>query len=84
MRAANAARKGAPFTFDAGWVRSADRTPAQRTGPRHCGSLCFDRALDLARAGGRIIGPGHRFLIAEGNYLLLDQEPWRTWRTCST
>jgi pantothenate kinase len=32
--------------------------------------------LDLARAGGRIIAPEHRFLIAEGNYLLLDEAPW--------
>jgi pantothenate kinase len=37
----------------------------------------FDRVLDLARAGGRIIAPEHRFLIAEGNYLLLDEGPWR-------
>ena len=32
--------------------------------------------LDLARAGARVITPGHRVLIVEGNYLLLDHGPW--------
>ncbi|TBW50556.1 nucleoside triphosphate hydrolase [Marinobacter halodurans] len=38
----------------------------------------FDRPLDLARAGGRIVTPAHRIVIVEGNYLLLDRDPWRT------
>ena len=38
----------------------------------------FDRPLDLARAGGRLITPAHRIVIVEGNYLLLNQDPWRS------
>jgi len=68
-------RKGAPFTFDAdGYAALLRRL---RTEP-NCDIAVpvFDRALDLARAGGNIITPEHRFLIAEGNYLLLDQPGW--------
>ncbi len=36
----------------------------------------FDRTLDLARAGARVISPAHRVVLVEGNYLLLDQPPW--------
>jgi len=37
----------------------------------------FDRSLDLARAGGRTIETGHQLVLVEGNYLLLQSEPWR-------
>ena len=40
----------------------------------------FDRPLDLARAGGRVIGLEQRIVIVEGNYLLLDRSPWRELR----
>lgn len=66
--------KGAPHTFDVDGlrvdlerIRRADRTVAVPV---------FDRPLDLARAGGRLITLGHRIVIVEGNYLLLDQAPW--------
>jgi len=69
------ARKGAPFTFDAdGYAALLTRL---RTQPdRDIAVPVFDRELDLARAGGALITPGHRFLIAEGNYLLLDGPAW--------
>lgn len=69
------ARKGAPFTFDAdGYIALLKRLRAE---PDHCIAVpVFDRTLDLARAGGSTIAPEHRFLIAEGNYLLLDEAPW--------
>lgn len=69
------ARKGAPFTFDIdGYAALLRRL---RTEPdRQIAVPVFDRKLDLARAGGRIIEPAHRFLIAEGNYLLLDDPAW--------
>src|SRR5690606_32398877 len=38
----------------------------------------FDRDLEIARAGARLIGPEARMIVVEGNYLLLDQEPWRS------
>ena len=69
------ARKGAPFTFDAdGYAVLLDRL--RKTPAAEVAVPVFDRVLDLARAGGRIIAPEHRFLIAEGNYLLLDEAPW--------
>lgn len=69
------ARKGAPFTFDAdGYAALLRRL---RTEPNSDIAVpVFDRKLDLARAGGSIITPKHRFLIAEGNYLLLDDPAW--------
>ena len=69
------ARKGAPFTFDTdGYAALLTRL---RTEPgRDIAVPVFDRALDLARAGGAIIASKHRFLIAEGNYLLLDDPAW--------
>ncbi|MFW3613835.1 nucleoside triphosphate hydrolase [Billgrantia antri] len=67
--------KGAPETFDPDGlkhdlerIRRADRSVAVPV---------FDRPLDLARAGGRLITLGHRIVIVEGNYLLLDRDPWR-------
>ena len=69
------ARKGAPFTFDTGGY--AALLHRLRTEPeRNIAIPVFDRALDLSRAAARIITPDHRFLIAEGNYLLLDEPPW--------
>jgi pantothenate kinase len=69
-------RKGAPFTFDADGFAALMRRLGNEP-DRDIAIPVFDRALDLSRACGRIIGPGHRFVIAEGNYLLLDQPPWR-------
>jgi pantothenate kinase len=36
----------------------------------------FDRTADLSRAAAAHVPPSARFVIVEGNYLLLDQEPW--------
>ena len=32
--------------------------------------------MELSRAGAAIIGADARFVLVEGNYLLLDEEPW--------
>ncbi|WP_148864079.1 nucleoside triphosphate hydrolase [Marinobacter fonticola] len=66
--------KGAPETFDAdGLIQDLERI-------RQCNPVVavpvFDRPLDLARAGGRLIMPEHKVVIVEGNYLLLDRAPW--------
>ncbi|MEX0345468.1 MAG: nucleoside triphosphate hydrolase [Rhizobiaceae bacterium] len=67
-------RKGAPETFDSfGFFRSLR---AIRTGNRPIAVPVFDRELDLARAGARIIVPENRLIVAEGNYLLLNTDPW--------
>lgn len=70
------ARKGAPFTFDAEGFRALlVRLRAETR--QEIAIPVFDRSLDLARAGGRLVAPEHRVLIVEGNYLLLDEPPWR-------
>ncbi|MDP4033430.1 MAG: nucleoside triphosphate hydrolase [Pseudorhodobacter sp.] len=67
-------RKGAPETFDVlGFIQLMQRLRAG-------GDVAipvFDRAADLARAGADVITDADRFLIVEGNYLLLDEAPWR-------
>jgi pantothenate kinase len=69
------ARKGAPETFDVlgfGHMlrRLADNTEDQIAIP------IFDRKLEIARAGAQMIERSVRYLLVEGNYLLLDREPW--------
>jgi len=68
------ARKGAPETFDvAGFATMVSRLRGQDevTIP------VFDRTRDIAVAGARVIGPDAQVLLIEGNYLLLDEAPWR-------
>ncbi len=36
----------------------------------------FDRAIEIARAGGRLIPQSVEIVICEGNYLLAQQLPW--------
>ena len=40
----------------------------------------FDRDLEISRAGARVIPRSVRYLIVEGNYLLLDLPPWSSLR----
>ena len=68
------ARKGAAHTFD---VDALERDLARvRSGGRDVAVPVFDRSLELARAAARLIRPGHRIVLVEGNYLLLDRAPW--------
>ncbi|MDA3039262.1 MAG: nucleoside/nucleotide kinase family protein [Actinomycetota bacterium] len=68
------ARRGAPFTFDAaGFVATMGRV---RRDDVEVFVPSFDRSADLARAGAIRIGTEHRIVLAEGNYLLLDEAPW--------
>jgi pantothenate kinase len=69
------ARKGAPHTFDVGGLAAMIGRLKHETGeeiavPR------FDRTLEIARAGARIVEPDVRLLILEGNYLALEEPPW--------
>jgi pantothenate kinase len=67
-------RKGAPETFDfAGFENLLRRI---RSGESDIAIPVFDRNMELARAGAAIIDGGKRFILVEGNYLLLDEEPW--------
>jgi pantothenate kinase len=36
----------------------------------------FDRAIEIARAGGRLISQSVEIVVCEGNYLLAQQSPW--------
>jgi len=66
--------KGAPQTFDAdGFAALLNRV---RPGDRDVIVPIFDRDLDVARAGGRLIGAAVEIVIVEGNYLLLDRPEW--------
>lgn len=70
--------KGAPDTFDAaGYAHALARIRAGET----VYVPSFDRHLDLAVAGSLRIGPENPVVLTEGNYLLLDEEPWRQVRT---
>lgn len=68
------ARKGAPETFDVAGLHEALRRIRADSGT--VAVPVFDRDLDLARAGARLVLPRHRVVLVEGNYLLLDEAPW--------
>jgi pantothenate kinase len=71
-------RKGAPDTFD---LRGfTDVLKAVREGSQEVLSPVFDRSRELAIAAARVISPDHRFIVAEGNYLLLKQGRWADLR----
>ena len=67
-------RKGAPETFDCAGLAAALRRI--RSGEGDVAVPVFDRQADLARAGAAIIPADARFVLVEGNYLLLDRPPW--------
>lgn len=71
-------RKGAPQTFDAlGFLHMLKRLKAHE--PETVVPL-FDRGRDLAVAGAKAIRKEDRIVVVEGNYLLLDEEPWAQLR----
>ena len=67
-------RKGAPHTFDvAGFEVLLKRIKARES---DIAIPVFDRSMELARAGAEIISADAKFILIEGNYLLLNQSPW--------
>jgi pantothenate kinase len=73
------ARKGAPETFDvAGLAHMLRRLRSNEEA--EIAVPIFDRDLEIARAGARIISSGVRHVVVEGNYLLLDLPPWSALR----
>ncbi len=69
------ARKGAPETFDvAGFAHMLHRL--RQNAEAEIAVPVFDRDLEIARAGARLIPASVRHLIVEGNYLLLNRSPW--------
>lgn len=74
------ARKGAADTFDVGGLahmlaRLRARDEAAVAVP------VFDRTIEIARAGARLIAQGVGVVVVEGNYLLLAEAPWSYLRT---
>lgn len=68
-------RKGAPMTFDVGGLyhtlkRLRARDEAEVAVP------VFDRKIEIARAGARLIPRETGVIVVEGNWLLLNQAPW--------
>jgi pantothenate kinase len=73
-------RKGAPQTFDVGGLchtlqRLRARDEAEVAVP------VFDRKIEIARAGARLIPARVPVIVVEGNWLLLDQSPWDRLRS---
>ncbi len=67
-------RKGAPETFDVdGFVHTLSRIKQHR---QDVFIPLFDRSLELSRAAGDVVEMSHRYIIVEGNYLLLNHQPW--------
>lgn len=68
-------RKGAPETFDVGGlVHALGRL--RRDDEGEVAVPVFDRDLEIARAGARLIPRRARHVVVEGNYLLLRDAPW--------
>ena len=67
--------KGAPETFDFGGFETLLKRI--RSGEREIAIPVFDRSMELARAGAAILDDQVRIILVEGNYLLLDEAPWR-------
>lgn len=74
-------RKGAPETFDAaGFVALLRRLHAADEPCVY--APAFDRRLEEPVAGSIPVARERRFVLVEGNYLLLDEPPWSFGRPC--
>jgi len=68
-------RKGAPMTFDVGgFFHTLKRLRARDED--EVAVPVFDRKIEIARAGARLIPKEVPVLVVEGNWLLLNQSPW--------
>ncbi|NJM83172.1 MAG: nucleoside/nucleotide kinase family protein, partial [Tabrizicola sp.] len=72
-------RKGAPETFDVGGLRQTLLRLRKRD-EAFVAVPVFDRSIEIARAGARLLTRDLRVIIVEGNYLLLDRAPWAALR----
>lgn len=68
-------RKGAIDTFDAwGYAALLQRLRAEHDHVVY--APAFERTVDEPVAGSIAVDPGVRLVVTEGNYLLVDAEPW--------
>jgi pantothenate kinase len=78
-RLGRAERKGAPDTFDAaGYVALLRRLRTPDAGTVYAPE--FRRSIEEPVAGAVAVSPGVPLVVTEGNYLLLDSEPWSAIR----
>lgn len=68
-------RKGAPDTFDVDGLGHMLRRLKQNAEDAIAVPV-FDRQIEIARAGARLIPREVEIVLCEGNYLLLQQSPW--------
>ncbi|PKP68432.1 MAG: hypothetical protein CVT82_15315 [Alphaproteobacteria bacterium HGW-Alphaproteobacteria-4] len=68
-------RKGAPETFDVGGLAHALRRLRARDEAAVAVPV-FDRTIEIARAGARLIPAEVQVIVVEGNYLLFERTPW--------
>jgi pantothenate kinase len=72
-------RKGAPETFDIGGLFHMLKRLRARNEP-FVAVPVFDRDIEIARAGARLIAAEVPVIVVEGNYLLLTRGDWpRLW-----
>ncbi|HET6966903.1 MAG TPA: nucleoside/nucleotide kinase family protein [Ornithinibacter sp.] len=68
-------RKGALDTFDgAGYAALLARLRA--AGPHTVWAPTYDRSIEESVAGAIAVPPGTEVVVTEGNYLLVEEEPW--------
>jgi pantothenate kinase len=72
-------RKGAPETFDA-WGYAALLSRLGERPPETVYAPGFERELEQPIAGAIAVPYGVDIIVAEGNYLLLDEPEWRAVR----
>lgn len=68
-------RKGAPMTFDVGGLFHTLKRLRARD-EEEVAVPVFDRKIEIARAGARLIPKEVPVIVVEGNWLLLNQAPW--------
>ncbi len=69
-------RKGAPHTYDVrGFEILLRRIKAREA---EIAIPVFDRTMELSRAAADLVTEKSKFVIIEGNYLLLKQKPWES------
>ena len=67
-------RKGSPDTFDVGGL---ELTLAKISGGGNVKFPTFDRSLDCVIQNGGMVKSKDHTILVEGNYLILNQEPWK-------
>lgn len=72
-------RKGAPETFDVGGLYHTLKRIRARD-EEFVAVPVFDRDIEIARAGARMIPAEVPVIVVEGNYLLMQREPWSRLR----